>query len=270
MQSQRSEFRCRLEGMLESCGLPTEVAADIEDRLTPVTYGKGAVIFLRGAPCDLVFWLLKGFVKLYVPHPDGNRTLVDLARPGDFLGFVHDRDSKGPRHLLEAHALTKCSVGWLPRDQIGPILSKLDRTATIHLLEQLNSAWSAMLERYVWFLGSPFRTRLEIVLDSLGTRFGIYDKRGTLVVLELSHEDLAEMIGSCRPTVSKLINDMIKEGLLARGQRRRLILSPKERTSSVAPSAQSPAYLNGYAKQMVGARDHASGRRSGSYGTMAK
>jgi hypothetical protein len=49
MQSQRSEFRCRLEGMLESCGLPAEIAADVEDRLTPVTYEKGAVIFLRGA-----------------------------------------------------------------------------------------------------------------------------------------------------------------------------------------------------------------------------
>ena len=142
MQSQGSEFRSRLEGMLESCGLPTEVAADIEDRLIPVTYEKGAVIFLRGTPCDLLFWLLKGFVKLYLPHQDGNRTLVDLARPGDFLGFVSDQDSKGRRHLLEAHALTKCSVGLFTRDQIVPILNKLDRARTIHLLEQLNVAWS--------------------------------------------------------------------------------------------------------------------------------
>ena len=79
MQSQASEFRSRLEGMLESCGLPTEVAADIEDRLVPVTYEKGAVIFLRGAACDLLLWLLKGFVKLYLPHQDGNRT---RSRPG--------------------------------------------------------------------------------------------------------------------------------------------------------------------------------------------
>ena len=55
MQGQPSEFRSRFEELLESCGLPAEVAADIEDRLTPVTYEKGAVIFLRGAPCDLLF-----------------------------------------------------------------------------------------------------------------------------------------------------------------------------------------------------------------------
>src|ERR1700757_329282 len=109
MQSQASEFRYRLEEMLGSCGLPAEIAGDIEDRLTPVAYEKGAVIFLRGAPCDLLFSLLKGFVKLYLPQEGGNRTLVDLARPGDFLGFIHAQHSKGPRQLLEAHALTKCS-----------------------------------------------------------------------------------------------------------------------------------------------------------------
>ena len=279
-QNQGSEFRSRLEEMLESCGLPAEVAADIEDRLIPVTYEKGAVIFLRGAPCDLLFWLLKGFVKLYLPHGDGYRTLVDLARPGDFLSFVNDRDSKGRRHLLEAHALTKCSVGLFTRDQIVPILNKLDRTGTIHLLEQLNVAWSTMFERYVWFLGSPFRIRLEMVLNSLGTRFGINDKRGTLVVPELSHEDLAEMIGSSRPMVSKLIGDMIKEGLLARGEKRHFILRRKHSTSAAtSDDVLSSVQWNGASKQAVSARDHARARQSqtflsrpqnGSYGTMFK
>jgi|HubBroStandDraft_6_1064221.scaffolds.fasta_scaffold514467_1 CRP/FNR family cyclic AMP-dependent transcriptional regulator len=255
MQSQSSEFRSRLEEILKTCGLPVEVAADIEDRLVPVTYEKGAVIFLRGAPCDLLFWLLKGFVKLYLPHDDGNRTLVDLARPGDFLGFVNNRDSKGRRHLLEAHALTKCSVGLFTRDQIAPLLNKLDRSGTIHLLDQLNAAWSTMFERYVWFLGSPFRIRLEMVFDALGTRFGISDKRGTLVVPELSHEDLAEMIGSSRPMVSKLISDMIKEGLLARGEKRHFILRPRTSTHT-SEDIQSPVQWNGDAKKAVDARHY--------------
>jgi CRP/FNR family cyclic AMP-dependent transcriptional regulator len=233
MQTQGSECRARLEDMLDSCGVRAEIAAEIEDRMIPVTYEKGAIIFVRGAPCDLVFWLLKGFVKLYLPHEDGNRTLVDLARPGDFLGFVNDRDSKGRRHLLEAHALTKCSVGLLSRDQIALILSKVDPADTVHLLEQLNVTWSTMFERYVWFLGSPFRTRLEMVLNGLGARFGINDKRGTLLVPELSHEDLAEMIGSSRPMVSKLIGDMIREGLLTHGEKRHFILRPKQGTSTV-------------------------------------
>jgi hypothetical protein len=137
-----------------------------------------------------------------------------------------------------------------------------------------------MFERYVWFLGSPFRTRLEMVLNSLGTRFGISDNRGTLVVPELSHEDLAEMIGSSRPMVSKLIGDMIKKGPLARGEKRHFILRPKERTSTVTSNhVQSSVHWSGDPKETVGARDHTSVRRSlafpsrlqsGSYGTMVK
>jgi CRP-like cAMP-binding protein len=258
MQSQGSEFRSRLEEMLESCGLPADVAAEVEDRLIQITYEKGAIIFLRGAPCDLAFWLLKGFVKLYLPHKDGTRTLVDLARPGDFLGFVNDRDSKGRHHLLEAHALTKCSVGLFTRDQVALILGKLDRTGTIHLLEQLNVAWSTKFERYVCFVGSPFRIRLEMVLNGLGARFGIDDKRGTLLAPELSHEDLAEMIGSSRPMVSKLIGDMIQEGLLIRGEKRHFILRAKQSTSTnTADEMHSSIRWNGDSKQTVVARDHA-------------
>ena len=45
-------FSQPLEEMLGTYGLPAKVAGDIEERLTPVTYEKGAVIFLRGAPCE--------------------------------------------------------------------------------------------------------------------------------------------------------------------------------------------------------------------------
>jgi CRP/FNR family cyclic AMP-dependent transcriptional regulator len=255
MQGQPSEFRARLEAMLDSNGLCADLAAEIEDDLTPVTYEKGAVIFLRGSPGDLLFWLLKGFVKLYLPHSDGNRTLVDVARPGDFLAFVNDEDSKGRRQILEAQALTKCSVGLFTREHLMQLLSKLDQKTAIRLLERLNTAWSTMFERYIAFIGSSFRVRFEIVLNRLGARVGIEDKRGTLLVPELGLEDLAEMIGSSRPMVSKLIAQMTQEGLLARGENRHFILRSKPRPSTAPSDALQPSVrVNGVSKQAAGAR----------------
>ena len=255
MQGQPSEFRARLEAMLDSNGLCADLAAEIEDDLTPVTYEKGAVIFLRGSPGDLLFWLLKGFVKLYLPHSDGNRTLVDVARPGDFLAFVNDEDSKGLRQILEAQALTKCSVGLFTREHLMQLLSKLDQKTAIRLLERLNTAWSTMFERYIAFIGSSFRVRFEIVLNRLGARVGIEDKRGTLLVPELGLEDLAEMIGSSRPMVSKLIAQMTQEGLLARGENRHFILRSKPRPLTAPSDALQPSVrVNGVSKQAAGAR----------------
>lgn len=224
MQSGPSEFRSRLEQTLGSRGLRADLASEIEDRLTRATYERGAVIFLRGSPADLLFWLLKGVVKLYLPHRDGSRTLIDLARPGDFLGFANGGDSIGRHQLLEAQALTKCSVGLLTREHLMRVLVNLDHQTAIHALEQLNTAWSTIFERYVSFIGASFRTRFELLLTSLGARFGVDDKRGTLIALELCHEDLAEMIGCSRAMVSRLIGDLTKEGLLVGGEKRRLIL----------------------------------------------
>src|SRR6266404_4478397 len=255
MQERSAEFRARLDEMLGSCGLSADLASEIENHLTPVTYENGAVIFLRGSPADLHFCLLKGFVKLYLPLNDGSRTLVDLARPGDFLAFVNDESSQGRRQLLEAQALTKCSVGLFTRENLIRLLSKVDHPTAIRLLEQLNTVWSRVFERYIIFLGSSFRVRLEMVLERLGARFGIEDERGTLLVPELGHEDLAEMIGSSRPMVSKLIGEMTAEGLLTRGENRRFILCAKARWSTpLTNTPQLSVRSNGGSKPAAGAR----------------
>ena len=255
MESYRSEFSVRLMELFASYGLSPDAAAEIETHLIPVTFEKAAIIFLRGSSADLLFWVLKGVVRLYLPHGNGNRTLVDLARPGDLLGFVNETDSKGRHQVLEAQALTKCSIGLLSRENLAQLVRKIDHETAIRLLEQFNTAWSSLFARYVSFLGCSFRQRLEHVLYGLGERFGVNDKRGTLLVPELSHEDLAEMIGSSRPMVSKLIADMNNEGLLLRGEKRRFILRGQLEKPSSVPRANSEARIasNGDSKQAVGA-----------------
>ena len=252
---QPQEPCAQLTEMLAAYGLSSDMAAEIEAHLIPVTFEKGAVVFLRGTSADLLFWVLKGFVKLYLPLGDNNRTLVDLARPGDLIGFVDEMDSRGRRQVLEAQALTRCSIGLLSRELLAQLLRKIDHETVVRLLEHFNTAWSTLFARYVAFTGSSFRERLEQVFYSLAERFGASDRRGTLLVPELSHEDLAEMIGSSRPMVSKLIVDMSNEGLLERGEKRRFILRPKaHRSTSIPPDGlQTRIAPNGSSKQVAGA-----------------
>ncbi len=256
METHRAEFSIHLTETLAAYGLSSDMAAEIEACLVPVTFEKGAVVFLPGTSADLLFWVLKGFVKLYLPHGDGNRTLVNLARPGDLLGFVNETDSKGRRQVLEAHALTRCSLGLLSHQRLAQLVHKIDHATAFHLFEQFNAAWSTLFARYVSFVGSSFRERLEKVLYNLGERFGVDDERGTLLMPELSHDDLAEMIGSSRPMVSKLIADMSKEGSLVRGEKRRFILraQPESAAAAILPGDLSARVApNAGPKQAVGA-----------------
>src|SRR6202140_829803 len=128
-------------------------------------------------------------------------------------------------------------MGLFSREHMTSLLRNLDRDRVIQLLGNLNASWSALFERYAGYIGLPFRERLEMGFKDLGARFGVDDKRGTLIILDLSQQDLAEMIGSSRPAVSKLVGDMIEEGLLARSEQHQyILLSQAERQSKLTSS----------------------------------
>ena len=218
-----SEFRLRLEARFEAWALPLELAAEIETRCSWVTYERGAY-FCQRATANLVFWVAKGLVKAYLPLANGGRSLVFVARCGEPLGIVDRVDDAGHRHhVLEGQALTKCTVGLLSREQIATLLHKLDCKTAVKLLENLNTMWSAIFERFAGLIGLSLRERLEMVFQDLAARFGVGDDRGVLIMPKLSQEELAEMIGSSRPMISKLLADMTQEGLLARGEHRLIL-----------------------------------------------
>jgi len=222
-----TEARGRLEMQLSQFGIPTKLIEEIIGHHTLVNYNKGSMIFLQGSPADLLFWVFSGLVKVYCPRADGSRILVKLAGPADIIGHVDYIDSRGRRaQAFEVEALTKCAVALCTREHVIKLLQSLDHAALLQAVEQLNTAWSSMAQWFGTFLGMSFRERLEVVLQELGARFGVRDTRGILLTPELAHSDLADMIGSSRPMVSRLIAEMNEEGLLLRQGKQFILLEP--------------------------------------------
>jgi len=142
---------------------------------------------------------------------------VRLAKAGEVLGYPSLTEADGrPLQPFEAQALTKCTVAMFSRDNLVRTIEKLDPPTLIRFLEHLSEPWSMTAHKFVTFLGYSFRQRLEVTLKDLVHRFGFEDERGILLVLKLSHMDLAEMIGSSRPMATVLINEMVAEGALYR------------------------------------------------------
>ncbi len=132
--------------------------------------------------------------------------------------------------------MTKCSIALVTREHVIKLLQSLDHAALLQLIERLNTAWSAMARWFGTFLGMSFRKRLEVVLKELGAKFGVRDTRGILLMPELAHSDLADMIGSSRPMVSRLIAEMTEEDLLLRQGRQFILKSLSGETSdSLSP-----------------------------------
>lgn len=222
-----AEAKNRLQKQICDLGLPAELADDIIGHHTLVNYNKGAMVVLQGAPAEVVFYVITGLVKVYCPRADGTRIMVKLAGPGDLVGYADYVDFRGHRaQIFEVEALTKSAVALFTRDHILKILNTVERTVLLQVIERLNTAWSSMARWFGTFLGMSFKERLELALTELATKFGVRDSRGILLAPELSHADFADMIGSSRPMVTRLMAEMTKEGLLRRQGKRFILCEP--------------------------------------------
>ena len=226
----------RLLSRLSSMGLPRPAATTLLERHMIVRYPKGAELFTKGSPADVVFAVLTGLVKVHSSRAGSDPVLVELAGPGDLVGYADFADAEGGRsQLFEATALTNCCVALFTRHQIVEVLKGLEPETLLRIAEGINSMWSSVVYRYATFLGMSLRKRLEIVLGELAERFGVPDSRGTLLLPELAQEELAEMIGSSRPMVSKLLTEMTDRGLLIREGRRHILIAAEKQTGTAAP-----------------------------------
>jgi CRP/FNR family cyclic AMP-dependent transcriptional regulator len=211
------DARQRLMEQLASWQLPDEFLTELIDHSHCISYTPATSIFIRGSTADLLFWVLTGLVKVCYPNPNGSRVVINLAGPGDIIGFADMVETNG-RHTqaFDAEAVTKVSVALFTRDHVIKAVQKLPPSKLVSLLEMLNSAWSEANSFHARFLGMSFRERLDLLFAQLATRFGVRDSRGILLTPELSHEALAEMIASSRPMVSRLIAEMVDQGVIAR------------------------------------------------------
>lgn len=221
-----NEVRTRLLEQLACWDIPVATLTELIDHGHCILYAPGTPIFLKGSTADVVFCVLTGLVKVCYPNTDGTRVVVKLAGPGDIIGFADTIDGAG-RHTqaFESEAFTKASVALVTRDHVIRTVQRLSPQKLVSLLEMLNSSWSATYCLYARFLGLSFRERLDMIFAELAQRFGIKDSRGILLTPELSHEALAEMIASSRPMVSRLIAEMVAQGIIARQGKHYILLN---------------------------------------------
>ena len=235
------EGYARLREKFNSWRVPSAIVDDLVDYRNTISYPRGAMVFLEGSPGDLFGCVLAGYVKVYCNGADGARVLARLSGPGDIIGYADCEDGKGRRSkIFETQALTKCSIALFTRERAVRLLRSLDPDQAIELYQTLNSFWSSTLHWWTSFLGLPFQQRLEVVLGDLGRRVGVHDNRGTLIIPELSQADLAEMIASSRPLVSRLLNEMEERALVQRRGKQYILLKGWDSQEHIFARMQSP------------------------------
>src|SRR5258708_37521605 len=138
-----------LRSNLTRLNLPPELVDELIDNHIAIVFEKGALAFCEGNADGMLALILSGYVNVYCPVGDGNRTLVRLAGPGEIIGYADYVDEKG-RHarLFEAQTATKCTLALFSRDHLAQLLATLPPAALVSIVSSLNTFWSENLRYF--------------------------------------------------------------------------------------------------------------------------
>ncbi len=175
-----------------------------------VAYRKGAGIFAQGDPCDSVFYVIEGTIKLTVLSEHGKEATIALLNVGDFAGEECLSTVQLFRSATGA-ALIDCVLTRIATAEMNRILHHEPAMSILfvaYLLARTNRIQADLVDQL--FTSSEKRLARTLLLLA---NFGKEDTPETLVP-QISQETLAAMIGCTRSRVNFFLNRFRKLGFI--------------------------------------------------------
>jgi CRP/FNR family cyclic AMP-dependent transcriptional regulator len=163
--------------------------------------------------CSL-FLVASGRVQLYRTTVDGRRFVVATLGQGSIFGEDSLLGGQGP--ITDAVALEPCTVWAMPQKQALEISSQ-DAMFGFGLMQAMGQRVLEAENRLEQMAYSTIASRLAALLLELAN-----DE--SQPVVHATHQELADMLGTWRETISKTLQDFRRRGLVASGRRQLTLL----------------------------------------------
>ncbi|MEJ1156945.1 Crp/Fnr family transcriptional regulator [Prosthecomicrobium sp. N25] len=176
-------------------------------------YEPHQVVFYEGDQADRIYELLEGAVMLYKLLPDGRRQVVEVLGANDMFGLLASR-----AYDCNAETLTPCVIRVLDRKD-----AETTPAAQRHITRCLLAQMESMHEHAVLLGRKSAFERVSSFLMRFVPGRGIADCRGpagagrddALIVLTMTRQEIADYLGLTIETVSRVISDLKRRGLIA-------------------------------------------------------
>lgn len=197
-------------------GLGEEAVVEIQRRFRQQHYHAGERIHHAGDTALRLSVVAAGVVKVVRPTMDGQDVLLDFVGPGGYFGSLAELGDASYRDDVTAH--TDCCVLYTTSDVFHDILRRYPSVALSALrmvADRLNEA-QATIEQLSAY---PVEQRVASVLLQLVDKIGQDRSGDVLIQMPLSRQDIADMTGSKVETVSRVMSDLRRSGLIESGRR---------------------------------------------------
>jgi CRP/FNR family cyclic AMP-dependent transcriptional regulator len=168
------------------------------------------VLFSQGSPADAVFYLQTGQAKLTVVSKTGKQATIALLSAGEFVGEQSIAAVHG-LHLASATTVTPCTVLKIPRQEMLRVLHEEHAFADLFLTFMLARSMRTQADLVDQLFNNSEKRLARILL--LMAQFGKSGEQ-ELLIPQITHQSLADMIGTTRSRVSFFMNRFRKMGLI--------------------------------------------------------
>lgn len=184
--------------------------------LPPVveSYERNKTIFFPGDPAERVYFLTKGAVKLSRVYEAGEEITVALLRENSVFGVLSLITGDRSDRFYHAVAFTPVELMSLQADQMSMALKEHPELSAM-MLRGLSSRILQTEMMIETLAHRDMGSRLVSFLLILCRDFGVPGNEGITVDLKLSHQAIAEAIGSTRVTVTRLLGDLREQGMIS-------------------------------------------------------
>ncbi len=181
------------------CNLSVNAGQRLNEIKSTAVYPKGAMLFIAGK------------AKLSTSSREGKTIITKLSESGDVLG-LNSVVSNRP-YEVSAEMMEPGQANFIPRDSLLQFLKDNGEVA-LRVAEQLSRNYYTAYEeiRTLGLSSSPSEKFAKLLL-SWSTKT-LQNDGSSQVKLTLTHEEIAEIIGTTRETVSRLFSDFKKKQLL--------------------------------------------------------
>jgi len=203
--------------------IPEGETRKILDLCAEREFARDSAIFREGDVAEALFIVRTGLVKLTSLSEGGTESILHILRPGDIFGELIVNEEKRP---FTAVAVTDVTVAILKRKDLLDLLSS-HPSFSRNFTKMLSTRLVRVEKEFAGLLHAWAYHRLARELLHLSEDLGVETPAGTLIPLHLTHEELSNLIGTARETVTIQLHKFEEMGMIRRKGRRIIVNRPR-------------------------------------------
>jgi CRP/FNR family cyclic AMP-dependent transcriptional regulator len=194
------------------CNMSSNSVNALESIKFTGVYPKGSLLFVEGEMPRGIFILCSGRAKLTTSSSEGKTLIVKIAEPGEVLGA--SATILGKPYEVSAETIEPAQLNFIKRDDFLKYLTT-NAEACMHTAQQLSEKYhSAQREIRSLGLSQTTSEKLAKLLLDWCDAGGEETSKGTRLKVLLTHEEIAQMIGTTRETVTRLLSDFKRKKII--------------------------------------------------------